>query len=415
MVLVHCCQVPCCERLRYIRLSRQPQQVSPMMGSCPAFMYEQLDTTRQCIRLVSIKQQLSPGGFIQCSIRQATIDAQYTCLSYRWGLPGLLHTILINGRQFHISQNLHDFLEVTRTCIGPDRLRSNYWIDAVCIDQRSETERNHQVAQMGKVYSSATRVIMWLGHTAKPRINETPIQSYLPFILTNEYWTRAWIMQEVILAQDAVLMVNNRLIPLSTLFNRIMPHPPLQRRPRSLEYIAAEVGIPKMLLAWQEARRDRRQGNRKSSLIHWLNISRDTKCKLPHDRVYSILELAAEGADITVDYTVPLVRLAFQVLEASKHKICLCEARFVNYKLQTHSEKLEPSTSCGYAEWDALPSGSVFIICEKIRLTRENTTRTESLKYGPGRSSKAGERTVRVPFQRLVSFWSAPPLSLIHI
>jgi len=37
------------------------------------------------------------------------------------------------------------------------------WIDALCIDQGSHKEKGHQVGMMGKVYSGAEKVIVWLG------------------------------------------------------------------------------------------------------------------------------------------------------------------------------------------------------------------------------------------------------------
>lgn len=37
------------------------------------------------------------------------------------------------------------------------------WIDAVCINQSNEEERNHQVALMTEIYRFATKVLVWLG------------------------------------------------------------------------------------------------------------------------------------------------------------------------------------------------------------------------------------------------------------
>jgi hypothetical protein len=45
------------------------------------------------------------------------------------------------------------------------RSRAIFWIDALCIDQCSILERNHQVAQMCSIYTKAQEVIAWLGNT----------------------------------------------------------------------------------------------------------------------------------------------------------------------------------------------------------------------------------------------------------
>ncbi|KAF2437441.1 hypothetical protein P171DRAFT_336676, partial [Karstenula rhodostoma CBS 690.94] len=87
----------------------------------------------------------------------------YTCLSYMWEPPSLpkdLQAIIINGSETRIRQNLFDFLEVAAAL---QSIRRVYWIDALCINQQDGVERNHQVQQMGEIYSKATSVISWLG------------------------------------------------------------------------------------------------------------------------------------------------------------------------------------------------------------------------------------------------------------
>jgi hypothetical protein len=81
------------------------------------------------------------------------------------------------------------------------------WIDALCIDQGQNDERNHQVQQMGSIYSGAQRVIAWIGK--KPHI--ASLFRYLRDRMRDEhffdadhylalldlckdvYWRRAWV------------------------------------------------------------------------------------------------------------------------------------------------------------------------------------------------------------------------------
>jgi len=37
------------------------------------------------------------------------------------------------------------------------------WVDAICINQDDLEERSLQVAQMGQIYASAGKVVVWLG------------------------------------------------------------------------------------------------------------------------------------------------------------------------------------------------------------------------------------------------------------
>jgi hypothetical protein len=35
----------------------------------------------------------------------------------------------------------------------------SFWVDAICIDQQKNAEKNHQVAHMGSIYSNVHEVI----------------------------------------------------------------------------------------------------------------------------------------------------------------------------------------------------------------------------------------------------------------
>lgn len=37
------------------------------------------------------------------------------------------------------------------------------WVDAICVNQSNEKEKNQRVRAMGKVYSNAVEVSAWLG------------------------------------------------------------------------------------------------------------------------------------------------------------------------------------------------------------------------------------------------------------
>jgi Heterokaryon incompatibility protein (HET) len=72
---------------------------------------------------------------------------------------------MIDGSYLTIRHNLWLFLSIIKAKQKrkalPRELR--LWMDAVCIDQRGELERNAQVSVMGKIYSKATSVFAWLG------------------------------------------------------------------------------------------------------------------------------------------------------------------------------------------------------------------------------------------------------------
>jgi hypothetical protein len=60
-------------------------------------LYTGLDLSTNSIRLIHIYPELSHKGYIQCEMRNATIESDYTCLSYVWGKSDEDHPVLING------------------------------------------------------------------------------------------------------------------------------------------------------------------------------------------------------------------------------------------------------------------------------------------------------------------------------
>ncbi|KAK7531184.1 heterokaryon incompatibility protein-domain-containing protein [Phyllosticta citricarpa] len=97
----------------------------------------------------------------QCDILHASMDdnPEYEAVSYVWGHGGRRHLVLC------ASSNA--ILKVTANCIRclkelryPDKARY-LWIDAICIDQDSPNERNHQVKLMGSIYEYASRVLIY--------------------------------------------------------------------------------------------------------------------------------------------------------------------------------------------------------------------------------------------------------------
>src|ERR1700753_1696292 len=83
----------------------------------------------------------------------------YEALSYVWGSTDPPYFINCGNARIRITKNCHEALLRLRKRLKPRML----WVDAICIDQRSLQERNHQVRLMGHIYSKATTVIAWLG------------------------------------------------------------------------------------------------------------------------------------------------------------------------------------------------------------------------------------------------------------
>jgi hypothetical protein len=93
-------------------------------------------------------------------MRTTTISEEnYSCLSYTWQPVKPRHNIEINGKRVDVGENLYQFLYAARST----NITNPLWIDALCINQSHEREKNHQVSQMGDIYKMSDKVFVWLG------------------------------------------------------------------------------------------------------------------------------------------------------------------------------------------------------------------------------------------------------------
>jgi hypothetical protein len=119
------------------------------------------DYTR-LLRLLPNESETAP---LQCTLHNYSLQKssprthRYEALSYVWGDPTDTLPIYIGEDQFLITANLHTALSHLRD----DSFERILWVDAVCINQKDLKEQGQQVQIMAKIYSSAHRVIAWLG------------------------------------------------------------------------------------------------------------------------------------------------------------------------------------------------------------------------------------------------------------
>jgi hypothetical protein len=87
------------------------------------------------------------------------------------------------------------------------------WVDAVCIDQENDQEKEHQIQLMAKIYGQASRVIVWLGEAAddsdqavrvaggkKPTnsLNNKTIQHAVLALLQRPWFRRIWVRKQTL-------------------------------------------------------------------------------------------------------------------------------------------------------------------------------------------------------------------------
>lgn len=215
----------------------------------PSQIYRPLDPQSQQIRLLRIFPSSELEAPIYCSIFEADLKDDpppiYRALSYAWGDPKLTAEINIEGNE--APTTIGPNLSLAIRYIRHDSDDVVLWADALCINQNDIQERSDQVRMMGSVYDGAKEVIAWLGEedddtkiamelvqswatfmdmsNSFEGIEHQPmgaaalerIQRLVPMALDSRansallalaqkpYWVRAWVYQELSLANNVVI------------------------------------------------------------------------------------------------------------------------------------------------------------------------------------------------------------------
>ncbi len=88
----------------------------------------------------------------------------YRALSYEWGqnLPKNRAVIHIDSLSLVIPNPLHEFLLVL-AAQESENAETWFFADAICLDQSSDTEKSDQIGLMGRIYSEAALPLCWVG------------------------------------------------------------------------------------------------------------------------------------------------------------------------------------------------------------------------------------------------------------
>ena len=131
-----------------------------MTGYC----YSQLSLPNS-IRLLRLLPSRGDAESLRCELFQYPLEDfdkpshPYEALSYFWGSEDKPQSIIVDGQKLYVTQNLYTLLLRLQ-----DHLCSRIiWVDAICIDQANEKEKENQLPLMAEIYSKARHVLVWLG------------------------------------------------------------------------------------------------------------------------------------------------------------------------------------------------------------------------------------------------------------
>jgi hypothetical protein len=263
----------------------------------------------------------SPSDEIKCELRQKELLTQasldevlsYEALSYVWGEERKRDSINLDGICFPVTHNLAEALTSLRLP-NHDRM---LWVDAICINQYDEKEKELQVKSMHTIYKLAKRVVAWLGtpddaskkaFSAMNMVQNgdvTPISTVVSFQIDNEdihdeydpfrklmdrpYWSRAWIVQEMMSARSLVIQCGSSVVPYSTL-EKVYPHDK-----QGHFTISSDESGPRIIhFRGDSEQRILRIDSERLCCKRFLDCFLDRQCLKRHDNIFAFLNLLGD-------------------------------------------------------------------------------------------------------------------------
>jgi hypothetical protein len=202
------------------------------------------------------------------------------------------------------------------------------WIDALSINQENVKEKNQQIPLMPFIYRRAKEVLVWLGPQEPPKevflkkdslsslsnpaaktVDHSfwrSIEYWVYQMIYQEYWKRAWIIQEIGVASKIQVCFGRKSLPWDQFIWIIKGYE---------IHVAREPPLAN-ILALHKVRQSKYGHGETYSLSNLLSAFRNTFSGLPHDKIYAFLGMANDylGGSIPIDYDKILFELYQDVL-----------------------------------------------------------------------------------------------------
>lgn len=234
---------------------------------------------------------------------------------------------------FQVRENLWHFLQRAQGRF-PGK---PFFIDAICIDQTNLPERNQQVQMMGEIYTHCEVTIAWLGQGIAEADSTLPfvrgissltrseLQDYYVghdrrqrqqawksvYVLSNlRYWSRVWIVQEVLKPKLILLVYGEHELPwdqLSTFLDNLRFADPCPA-PLPEGLFSSRLNI------LDQTRDQSSSGCAFASMKDVLLDYGSSYCSEKKDRIFALLSLGIGGDKLKVDYTMHLYDLFMEAI-----------------------------------------------------------------------------------------------------
>ncbi|KAI6764093.1 hypothetical protein HG530_007882 [Fusarium avenaceum] len=249
----------------------------------------------------------------------------FTALSYTWGPPVFNGSIKCDGFVKKITKSLEAAIRQFRQPHESIMM----WIDQICINQEDNEEKAQQIPLMSRIYSLATSTVIWLGEASTGsasalRLLEQIISrlqftflnpefedlerlglpaadsnqwQYLCELLSRQWFTRVWIIQEAVLSLDdsTYFSCGDSFIPWKTLADACMYLNSCGISRKLAERFSASLPSQAPLGEAICNIENMKPGGTISSIFRILIDTRYAECWDPKDRIYGLLGICNDG------------------------------------------------------------------------------------------------------------------------
>lgn len=297
-----------------------------------SFIYTPLRDADE-IRLLNIAPRHITAGSstLEDSIQHVLLSASplYAAISWMWGSPGDLIDFEVDGHTLMVQRNLRRIIEHLRD----DYQTRRVWIDAICIDQKSLRERNHQVRMMGEIYGNASYVVAYLNaarrrdrwrlkrkaenlHKILRRGQYSTNTGLYRLIFGNQYFTRRWIIQEITKARVVIFCCEGHLLPMSILRDAIKDSSLETKRDATWDYSNfSKAEIMAENRAIQLCSTEPQTQSSSTSMEDLLYLHETAECSDFRDKIYALISLTPKAqTHLSVHYDIDRVHLMLTVL-----------------------------------------------------------------------------------------------------
>lgn len=270
----------------------------------------------------------------------STINVDGYNIVVRANLLEALHAILAQKAQMRTPRNNESECNQTgdRDTFGfvgaqrPEDWRF-FWIDAICVNQNDQEEKQHQIGLMHQIYSQASSVIGWLtpfeGHlqpetksillqlaqkgrdsrgqdesmSGKSQLPSTPPRAgasvHHRAIVHNAFWQRMWIVPEIILASKITFLYGSIWLTEGFMHDILRNHTAPATQILRHRDIFQKAGRKRSAIDFQEL----------------LDAYSFKQCTDVRDRVFALLSLLPSDFPIQADYSLSTTQIFLLLLE----------------------------------------------------------------------------------------------------